>query len=106
MADLLIRALFFAMRSCEYSSTSTSDGRCKTKILTCENIQFLVQDKSGLSAIPHTSKLNTLYNADCVTITLISQKNGNKAIKVTQYKSNKGLCPVKALTNTINRVLS
>jgi hypothetical protein len=106
MADLLIGALFFAMRSCEYSSTSTSDGPRKTKILTCENVQFLVQDKSGLSAIPHTSKLTTLYTADCVTITFISQKNGDKTTKVTQYKSTKGLCPVIAWANTIKRVLS
>jgi hypothetical protein len=106
MADLLTGALFFAMRSCEYSSTSTSDGPRKTKILTCENIQFLMQTKSGLSAIPHTSKLENLYKADCVTITFISQKNGDKAVRVTQYKSHKNLCPVKAWANTINRVLS
>ncbi len=106
MADLLIGALFFAMRSCEYSSTSTSDGPYKTKILTCKNIQFLIQNNSSLSAILHTPTLTTLYSADCVTITFISQKNGDNAIKVTQYKSNKDLCPVKAWVNTINRVLS
>jgi hypothetical protein len=105
MADLLIGALFFAMRSCEYSSTNTSDGPRKTKLLTCNNIQFLIQTKDGLSTIPHNTNLSTLYKAHCVSINFISQKNGDKAIKVTQYKSNKTLCPVIAWANTVHRVL-
>jgi hypothetical protein len=106
MADLLTGALFFAMRSCEYSSTSTADGPRKTKILTCNNIQFLTQTPDGLFAIPHNASLTKLHSAHCVSITFISQKNGDKQVKVTQYKSNKTLCPVKAWANTIHRVLS
>jgi hypothetical protein len=105
LGDLIIGALFFAMRSCEYSSTAAADGPRKTKILTCDNIQFLVASGSGIQALPHSLPCAKLEKADCIAIRFVAQKNNENFIKVTQYRSGKCLCPVIAWARTVKRVL-
>jgi hypothetical protein len=106
MSELLCGALFFAMRSCEYTATNVTDGPKKTKIITCQCVEFFKHTPSGLTKIPQQSKLHHLSAADCVSITFISQKNGEKDITITQYKSNNKLDPVTSWAKIINRVLS
>jgi hypothetical protein len=106
MGELLCGALFFAMRSCEYTTTNTSDGPKKTKIITCQCVQFFKHTKQGLLKIPQRQPLKSLLTADCVSITFISQKNGEKDITITQYKSKNQLDPVTSWAKIIHRVLS
>ena len=96
ISTLVIGALFFAMRSCEYSSVDESDGARKTKRLTLHNIRFFNKDNRGLLLeIPHTANTSTLSTSECVSITFISQKNGEKNCTITQHRSSdKDLCPV------------
>jgi hypothetical protein len=105
MGDLLTGALFFAMRSCEYTTTNTTDGPKKTKIVTCQCVRFYKHSKNGLQEIPQRQKLPSLLQADCVSITFISQKNGEKDITITQYKSGNKLDPVTSWAKIVNRVL-
>jgi hypothetical protein len=105
MGELLCGALFFAMQSCEYTTTNFADGPKKTKIITCQCVQFFKHTKQGLTKIPQWQKLATLLTADCFSITFISQKNGEKDITITQYKSHNKLDPVTSWAKIINRVL-
>jgi hypothetical protein len=43
--------------------------------------------------------------ADCISITFISQKNGEKDITITQYKSSNKLDPVTSWAKIISRVI-
>jgi hypothetical protein len=106
MGDLLTGALFFTMRSCEYTTTNTTDGPKKTKIVTCQCVRFYRHSKQGLTEIPQRQKLPSLPQADCVSITFISQKNGEKDITITQYKSGNKLDPVTSWAKIVHRVLS
>jgi hypothetical protein len=106
MSELLTGALFFAMRSCEYTTTSTADGPKKTKIVTCHNVHFYKHVTTGLMEIRQTSPLPSLLDADCVSITFVSQKNGEKDLTITQYKSNNKLDPVTSWAKIVARVMS
>jgi hypothetical protein len=88
MGELLTGALFFAMRSCEYTTTSTVDGPKKTKIVTCKNVRFYKHSSECLLEIRQTNPLSSLLGADCVSITFVSQKNGEKDLTITQYNTN------------------
>jgi hypothetical protein len=106
LGNLITGALFFAMRSCEYSSTTKVDGLRKTKILTCENIRFFHNQGKGLTLLPHTLPLEVLEQADCLSICFVSQKNSENFTSVTQYRSGKELCPVTAWARTVKRILA
>ena len=107
MGHLACGALFFAMRSCEYSSPNKSDGLCKTKILCVENFCFFQEQPNGMHIeIAHSSPLPILQSADCITITFINQKNGEKEASITQHKSGHKLCPVKIWAANVKRVLA
>ena len=95
------------MRSCEYSTTNKIDGMRKTKIITIENVRFFTSLGEGISTeIPQGSNLTALLQAECVSITFVSQKNGEKMATITQHRSKHDiLCPVKAWATTINRIL-
>jgi hypothetical protein len=108
IGQLLIGALFFAMRSCEYSSTSNQEDK-KTKLLCLRNIRIFSLSKEGyMITLPHTSDLSLLQQADCVSITFENQKNGEKDACITQHRTppHKQLCPVRAWALIINRILS
>jgi hypothetical protein len=108
LGPLIMGALFFAMRSCEYSKTNKDDGKRKTNIIICENVRFFTGTASGtIKKLHHELPLATLQSAECVSITFVEQKNGEKMETVTQHSvTNSPLCPVKAWATTIKRVQS
>ena len=108
MGQLLTGALFFAMRSCEYSSTPNQAEK-KTKIIRLRNLRFFTRDSKGfMTTIPHSAKLTTLASADCISITFEDQKNGEKDACITQHRSTRcnTLCPVKAWAGLVKRILT
>ena len=108
MGQLLIGALFFAMRSCEYSSTPKQAEK-KRKLLRLKNLRFFNRDKEGFMAIvPHHSTLQDLQQAECISITFDDQKNGEKDACITQHRAFNGtnLCPVEAWAALVKRILA
>ena len=108
MGQLLTGALFFAMRSCEYSSTPKQAEK-KTKLLRLKNLRFFNRDKDGFMAIvPHHSTLQDLQQAECISITFDDQKNGEKDACITQHRASNGtnLCPVEAWAALVKRILA
>ena len=69
---LLIGALFFVMRSCEYLKTCAKEGRKRTKILRLNSIKFRFKRK----IFHHKSKYLTVV--DIVMITFKLQKMTGK----------------------------
>ena len=98
IADLVIGAFFFAMRSCEYSTVSNKDTKTKRLCLRC--IRFFRQrTELHLSA--------DLSSADSVSITFENQKNMEIFETITLHANGDPvLCPVKAWTAIVQRVLS
>ena len=95
---LLIGAIFFAMRSCEYLITAAEESK-RTKILRLKNISF----KRGNKHLQHSSKV--LHLADLVQIRFEFQKNDKRDTIVHMFKSGDStLCPVIAWAKTIRRV--
>jgi len=72
ISQLVSGAFFFAMRSCEYSKTSSPKDSGTTKLLTIGNIRFFKDRK----LIPHSNR--DISTADIVSITFESQKNKEK----------------------------
>lgn len=108
MGQLLTGALFFAMRSCEYSTTPKQEEK-KTKLLRLRNIRFFSRDKKGfMTTIDHSSPLSSLSEAECISITFEDQKNGEKNACITQHKASrqKDLCPVRAWAALVHRIMS
>lgn len=88
VANILIAALFFACRSCEYLKTS---GERKTKLLTVENIVFRRKTK-----VIKSYKEEDLRKVTSVSITFTKQKNKSDFETITQHASHHPiLCPVK-----------
>ena len=79
VSKLLIGAIFFAMRSCEYLQTRLCEEQQRTKTLQIRNIRFV---KNGVS-IPHSAK--NLGNADMVLITFKKQKNNKQDKNIFMY---------------------
>ena len=95
---LLIGAIFFAMRSCEYLTTAAEESK-RTKILRLRNISFKRRNKQ----LKHGSKV--LHLADLVQIRFEFQKNDKRDIIVHMFRSGDNtLCPVIAWAKTIRRV--
>ena len=100
IAWLLIGAIFFAMRSCEYLKTCKHEDSKRTKILRTRNLKF---KKDGI-IIPHSSK--ELTKADMVIITFEFQKNNLRHQTIHMYSTNdKLLNPVLAWATTIQRIM-
>ena len=98
-ATLLAGALFFAMRSCEYSHTKTKGQ--KTKPIRPRDIIFRI----GPEIIPHDDV--RLFLSDNVEITFRDQKNGEIEDQIIQWHTNDiELCPVKHWAATIMRLRS
>ena len=85
LGHLLIGALFFAMRSCEY--TKTSGYKRKTKLLCVRNIKFYRRNRL-------LSHRDNIGSADYIAITFESQKNASKNETIIQHKNTKDLCPI------------
>ena len=106
IGQLIIGALFFGMRSCEYSSVNDSDGKRKTKRLELQNISFFSKHKDGfIVEIPHSAPETDLIQAECVSVTFVDQKNGEKMCTITQHRTtNPAFCPVHAWGSLVKRV--
>ena len=98
-AWLVCRALFFAMRSCEY--TFTGNGERKTRPVRPCDIAFW----RGAEFIPHDSPL--LHKADSISIDSGDQKSEIKNETVSQDNNGKAdLNPVTMFAKTIKRLRS
>ena len=105
IGQLIIGALFYAMRSCEYSTTPIAEDK-KTKLLTVRNVRFFDKDKRGfLRAIKYTPTNPNPGEASCVAITFENQKNGGKDATITQHHTPPGkICPVRTWAVIITRI--
>jgi hypothetical protein len=100
-AQLIIGAFFFAMRSCEYSKTTSPLESKRTKILTIGDIRFFKDSE----IISHNDI--GLLEADIVSITFKSQKNGEKNKTISMHRSNdSSTCPVLVWTSIVRRIRS
>ena len=98
---ILIGAIFFAMRSCEYLRTSTSEDNKRTKILRTRNFRF----KKNGKILPNSS--HEIESADMVVITFEYQKNHKRNQSVHMYKTDDNILnPVLAWGKTVTRILS
>jgi hypothetical protein len=97
IGELTGGALFFAMRSCEYSDTTGPEK--KTKILTVGDIKFY---RKGIITRNNRTK------ADTVKITFQTQKNGVKMQPILRSRGKESdiLCPVRIWANIVDRILS
>ena len=95
---LLIGAIFFAMRSCEYLKTAAEETK-RTKIVRIGNILF----KKNNRVLPHSS--TQLKSADLVRIRFEYQKNDHRDVLIHMFKSgDPELCPVVAWASVVKRV--
>jgi hypothetical protein len=98
ITEIAIVAFFFAMRSCE---TTTTAKRGRTRITDLDGVTF--RDKKNC-IIPHTSA--RLPNAYRVTVAFADQKNRKKNDKRTQKKSEDTVLePVRCLASLVKRIL-
>ena len=99
---LLIGTIFFAMRSCEYLETSSSEVKKRTRILRMRNIVF--KKKQG-RIIPHSS--SHLKDVDMVVITCEYQKNDHRDFQVHMFTTKDPvLNPVITWMETVQQVWS
>ena len=100
MGQLVVGAFFFAMRSCEYSETN---GSTRTKTVTIGDIEF----RKGNETLVGSDE-RCLADADTVSVTYRTQKNGDRGTTITQHRANNALhpelCPVNALAKLKARV--
>jgi hypothetical protein len=96
-AELGIVGFFFAMRSCEYTTTKSPG---KTKVLGIGHITFRDIRKRILS------QDCVLALIEYVTVTFVDQKNGQKMDSRTQQRTgDRVLCPVLQLHSLVTRIL-
>ena len=98
IGQLTAGALFFDMRSCEYSSVN---GKRKTTLLTLKEIRFFQQTTGSSKSGNMKNK-----NIDSVTITFLRQKNEDKEADITMHKSNDSLCLVRIWRKLVERILN
>ena len=97
VSNLCTGALFFAMRSCEYTKVTCNR---RTNTLTLGDIQFY-RNRRLLSH--HDPELHL---ADTVSITFHYQKRDQRDDTITQQRTlDPILCPVKSWAYTIRRLL-
>ena len=98
IGQLTTGALFFGMRSCEYSAVSTAR---KTNILTLKDLRFF----RGNREIKKSAQMD-LSRATSISICFTRQKNNEKEAMITMHKTKRGLCPVTAWGQIVHRILS
>ena len=95
-AWLLIGAIFFAMRSCEYLETTTPEKERRTKILRLRNLIFKKDGKT----VPHSSP--QLETSDIVMIIFEFQKNDKRDVQIHMFRTTDTvLNPVIAWATTV-----
>ncbi len=89
-------ALPFAMRACEYSTTT--DPEPKTHIITLRDLRFY---KNGREIFKNRS------SADTILITFTDQKNGVKNEQITRQRgTNPNFCPVRIWARIFDRIFN
>jgi hypothetical protein len=97
VADLAILGYFYAMRSCELTSTPRPG---RSQVINMQGVVF--RDRTN-TIIPHDSP--RLHRAARVTVTFATQKNGIKQDSRTQERTNDPvMCPVVRLASLIRRI--
>jgi hypothetical protein len=99
-SQLIVGAFFFAMRSCEYSKTTSPNESTTTKLLALRNIRFFKDSK--LISHDHPN----LASADIVSITFEAQKNKSKFQTISLHRSASSLCPVSTWASIVTRIRS
>ena len=100
IGQLVIMAIFFAMRSCEYSTVGKNVVR-KTKRLRLRNVRLF---RDGRLLSHHDPSLRS---ADFVSITFEDQKNGQLHDTITlQNSGDEILNPVTAIADIVQRLYS
>ena len=100
IADLCTGAIFFCMRSCEYSKVPRQQDK-KIKLLCLRNLRFF-QGSTLLQQDP-----DELDNATLISITFEDQKNREKNQTINLHKSKDNLlCPVRAWAKVVRRIRS
>ena len=96
MGTLIYGAMFFAMRSCEFSKTQEKNP--KTKLLTIGDITFY--DKHNRQILKH------LHKAKAVKITFRNQKNGEKGESIIRHRHHSihGTDPVTIWASIVTRI--
>jgi hypothetical protein len=98
IAELAIVAFFFAMRSCECTTTPTPG---KTKTINLPGIIFRDRNKQ---VVPHDSP--DLAEAEHVSLTFEDQKNNEKNDTRSQRRTDDPiLCPVRRSASLVSRIL-
>ena len=99
--ELIVGALFFGMRSCEYSQVPTRDEQV-TKLLQLEDLQFY--DIANNRLDQQDRFLHT--KAHTLTITFKNQKNRKKQQVIPITRSVNKLCPVRIWATIVKRLWS
>jgi hypothetical protein len=100
-AQLIIGAFFFAIRSCEFSKTTSPKEIKRTKIIMIGDVQFF---KDSMRINHDDPKIT---EADVISITFRSQKNGEKNQTISMHKSNdSSICPVMVWASIVKRIRS
>ena len=98
IADIAITAYFFAMRSCEITTTPR---RGRTKILRLRGITF--RNDKGEELV--WWDYNAIKLATRVTVTFEDQKNGLKMDKRTHQRTGDPvMCPIRSLSSIARRI--
>ena len=98
-AWLLIGAIFFAMRSCEYLETNIAEEKRRTRILRLRNVVF----KKDGRIVPHSSPV--LASADLVIVTYEYMKNDRRDVQIHMFATScVVLNPVVAWAKTVSRI--
>lgn len=99
------------MRSCEYTSTPREAVQ-KTKLLRICDLRFFNKSTKGLHfPLSYSAPKQSLQTAECVSITFVNQKNGERMATITQHRVTAAhpdtiLCPVHAWGALVHRVMS
>jgi hypothetical protein len=95
--EIAIVGFFFAMRSCECTTTPTPG---RTKTIDLKGITFRDRYKQE---VPHSSP--QLHEAEYVSFTFVNQKNNEKNDTRSQRRTNDDvLCPVSRAASLVARV--
>jgi len=98
LGELICGALFFGMRSCEYSVVK---GERKTKLLVLRNIQFFLNNQK----VARIRRNMQLLEALSISITFVSKKNGVKDQTITMHKNGTKLYLVRIWACLTLRIL-
>jgi hypothetical protein len=99
VADIVIGAFFFAMRSCEYSKPPILG---QTRCIDLDGLIF----RTTSNVIIEHSDPGLLALAEYVTVTFVNQKNGRKMDSRTQRRTkDRTLCPVIRYATQVRRIL-